>query len=73
MFYVKLGKRQENLQGEPLAFSIYIYGVLKQLDKGNARGTPSVFSWGSPSLIWKIIFLKKIDLMAPPPVLFQPV
>jgi hypothetical protein len=22
---------------------------------GNARGSPNVFSWGSPNLIWKII------------------
>jgi hypothetical protein len=24
--------------------------------QGNARGSPSLFSWGSPSLIWKTIF-----------------
>jgi hypothetical protein len=31
------------------------YRKRKQQLKGNARGSPSVFSWGSPSLIWKII------------------
>jgi hypothetical protein len=29
MFYVRLGERQKNLQGEPLAFSLFqMYGII---------------------------------------------
>ena len=49
-----------------LSSYIYIYIYMR-----NARGSPNVFSWGSPNPLWKLIQEKNIILMGPQLILFQ--